>query len=78
MEEEEEDTFEGIGWTCMKYEDEGRMRILLKESNGLAEWNRGQAIPTCGWAVRHRVPANHILSLAFFGRVNQNTYPKLS
>ena len=58
-----EDTFEGIEWTCMKYEDEGRMRILLKESDGLAEWNRGQAIPTCGWGMRHRVPANHIFAL---------------
>ena len=39
------------------------MRILLKESNGLAEWYRGQAIPTCGWAVGHRVPENHIFAL---------------
>ena len=51
----------------IKYENDvflrRRMRILLKESDGLAKWNRGKAIPTCGWGVGHGVPACQILSL---------------
>ena len=63
--EEEEDTFEGIGSSMrMRYARwRRRMKILLKESDGLAKWNRGKAISTCGWGVGHGVPACQILSL---------------
>ena len=101
---EEEDTFEGIGWTCMKYEDEDTFEGIgwtcrVEQRPGYPHlWLGGEAQSTCKsylcsvvwamldngnwvsnyWGVGHGVPANQILSLAFFGRVNQNTYPKLS
>ena len=82
----DEDTFEGIEWTCRVVQRPGYPHL----------WLGGGAQNTCKsylcsvvwvmldngnvfsnyWGVGHRVPANHLLSLAFFGRVNKNTYPK--